>query len=103
MKALRAIREQGVERTINGVEIDGDAFPALNNVKWTVTEGGNAIGKVTSAIHSPSLGKNIGFAWLPTGRSTPGTSITIDSEWGTRTGTVVPMPFIDPNKEIPVS
>jgi len=101
--ALRAIRERGVERKINGVEIDGDPFPGLNNVKWPVTDGGTGIGKVTSAIFSPRLGKNIGFAWLPADRSTLGTSVTIQSEWGTRAGTVVEMPFVDPNKEIPVS
>jgi aminomethyltransferase len=103
LKALRAIRERGVDRKINGVEIDGDPFPALNNVKWPVTEGDARIGKVTSAIYSPRLGKNLGFAWLPADRSTPGTSIAIESEWGTRAGTVVEMPFVDPNKEIPVS
>jgi len=101
--ALRAIRERGVERKINGVEIDGDPFPGLNNVKWPVTDGGAGIGKVTSAIFSPRLGKNIGFAWLPADRSTLGTRVTIQSEWGTRAGTVVEMPFVDPNKEIPVS
>src|SRR5947207_5427829 len=53
LKALKAIRAKGVERRINGVEIDGDPFPALNNVKWPVTDGGSELGKVTSAIYSP--------------------------------------------------
>jgi aminomethyltransferase len=103
LKALRAIRERGVERKINGVEIDGDPFPALNNIKWPVSDGGSEIGKVTSAIYSPRLKKNIGYAWLPVDRSILGESITIASEWGTRTGTVVEMPFVDPDKTIPVS
>ena len=101
--ALKRIREAGVSRRINGVEIDGEPFPALNYVKWDVTDAGSTIGKVTSAIYSPRLERNLGFAWLPTERSTLGTAVTIDSEWGTRTGTVVEMPFVDPNKEIPVS
>jgi glycine cleavage system aminomethyltransferase T len=103
LKALRAIRERGVERRINGVEIDGDPFPALNNVKWPVTDGGSEIGKVTSAIYSPRLKKNIGYAWLPTAKSNLGETITIESEWGTRAGIVVEMPFVDPDKTIPVS
>jgi aminomethyltransferase len=103
LKALRAIRERGVDRRINGVEIDGEPFPDLNNVKWPVTHAGEPIGRVTSAIYSPRLRSNIGFAWLPSGRSTLGTSVTIESEWGTRTGRVVEMPFVDPNKQIPVS
>jgi aminomethyltransferase len=103
LRALRAIRERGVQRRINGVQIDGDPFPGLNNAKWPVAEEGERIGKVTSAIHSPRLKANIGFAWLPVDRSAPGTTVTIQSEWGTRTGTVVEMPFVDPAKQIPVS
>ena len=33
----------------------------------------------------------------------PGEAVTIESEWGTRTGTIVEMPFVDPDKTIPVS
>jgi aminomethyltransferase len=101
--ALKRIRDAGVSRRINGVELDGDPFPALNNVKWPVTIDGARVGKVTSAIFSPRLGKNIGYAWLPADRSAEGTTVTVESEWGTRTGTVVPMPFVDPGKTIPVS
>ncbi len=101
--ALKRIRDAGVSRRINGVEIDGDPFPALNNVKWPVTVDGARVGKVTSAIHSPRLGKNIGYAWLPTDRSVEGQAVTVESEWGTRTAMVVTMPFVDPEKSIPVS
>ncbi len=103
IRALKQIRDRGVDRRIVGVELDGEPFPALNNVKWPVVDGAEAIGKVTSAIHSPRLGRNIGFAWLPAGRSELGTQVTVETEWGARTGTVVQMPFVDPNKEIPVS
>jgi glycine cleavage system aminomethyltransferase T len=103
LKALKAIRDKGVSRKINGVEIDGEPFPALNNVKWLVTDDSAELGKVTSAIYSPRLKKNIGYAWLPTAKSNLGEQITIESEWGTRTGTVVEMPFVDPDKTIPVS
>ena len=73
MAALREIRERGVSRRINGVELDGQPFPELNNVKWPVVDAdGTKIGKVTSAIYSPRLEKNIGFAWLPAERSTEG-------------------------------
>jgi len=104
MAALREIRERGVSRRINGVELDGQPFPELNNVKWPVVEAdGTKIGKVTSAIYSPRLEKNIGFAWLPAERSTEGATVTVQTEWGTRQGTVVQMPFVDPGKQIPVS
>jgi glycine cleavage system aminomethyltransferase T len=103
IRALRQIRERGVDRRINGVEMDGEPFPGLNDLKWPVVEGGRAIGKVTSAIYSPRLSKNIGFAWLPADRSELGKTFEVQSEWGPRTATVVEMPFVDPNKEIPVS
>jgi aminomethyltransferase len=103
LAALRRIRDDGVERKINGVELDGAPFPALNTVKWPAVEGGEPIGKVTSAIHSPRLGKNIGYGWLPADRSSEGASVTVQTEWGERVATVVPMPFVDPDKTIPIS
>ena len=101
--ALKRIRDAGPSRRINGVELDGDPFPGLNNVKWDATIDGARVGKVTSAIYSPRLGKNIGYCWLPADKSTEGQTVTVETEWGTRTATVVPMPFVDPEKTIPVS
>jgi glycine cleavage system aminomethyltransferase T len=103
MRALRTIKEQGVRRRINGVELDGAPFPELNNLKWPIVDGEEEIGMVTSAIYSPRLEHNIGFAWLPVQRSTFGARVTVDTEWGARSGTVVEMPFVDPGKQIPVS
>src|SRR6185369_4807162 len=110
--ALRRIRDAGVRRRIVGVELDGEPFPALNNVKWPAF-GGNApdgagaaaepIGKVTSAIWSPRLRRNIGYCWVPVELSAEGTPLRVETEWGTRAATVVPMPFVDPQKRIPVS
>ena len=101
--ALKAIKAAGVERKINGVEIDGDPFPALNNTKWTVRAGGAPVGKVTSAIYSPRLERNIGYAWLPAELSTMDTTVEVETEWGPRSATVVEMPFVDPAKSIPIS
>jgi glycine cleavage system aminomethyltransferase T len=101
--ALRRIEESGVSRKIVGVELDGDPFPTLNFVKWPARAGGDLVGKVTSAVHSPRLDKNIGYAWVPVELSEPGTRLEVESEWGDRKATVVPMPFWDPEKQIPVS
>jgi glycine cleavage system aminomethyltransferase T len=101
--AYKRIQQEGVAKRINGVTIDGDPFPALNYVKWKASIDEKPVGKVTSAIYSPRLQQNIGFCWLPTDRSNEGQTVTVESEWGTRTATVVPMPFVDPSKSIPVS
>src|ERR687898_949705 len=74
---IRRIRGEGVSQRINGVEFDGAPFPALNNEKWPALDGGVQIGKVTSAIHSPRLSKNIGYCWLPTDRSSAGTTVSV--------------------------
>jgi glycine cleavage system aminomethyltransferase T len=101
--ALRRIKEEGVSRRIVGVELDGERFPALNFVKWPVTVHGERVGKVTSAVYSPRLEKNIGYAWVPVRLSELGTQLDVETEWGRRSATVVPMPFWDPEKQIPVS
>jgi aminomethyltransferase len=46
--------------------------------------------------------ENIGYCWA-TEMAKDGTKVKVDSEWGPRTGTVVPIPFVDPDKRIPVS
>lgn len=112
LAAYRRIKDAGVTRRMVGVEVDGEPFPELNNVKWPasaggigsegMTAGGAPTGLVTSAIYSPRLERNIGFCWLPTELSAEGTGLQVETEWGTRTATVVPMPFIDPEKRIPV-
>jgi aminomethyltransferase len=92
-------------RRIVGVEMDGDPFPALNFVKWDAYRDGDSepVGQVTSAIYSPRLAKNIGFCWVPVDLAAPGSTLRVASEWGERSATVVPMPFVDPEKKIPVS
>jgi glycine cleavage system aminomethyltransferase T len=101
--ALRRIAQRGVDRRIVGVEIDGERFPQLNFTKWPVRRRGERVGKVTSAVYSPRLEANIGYAWLPARLAEVGEAFEVDSEWGERSCTVVPMPFVDPEKAIPVS
>jgi aminomethyltransferase len=101
--ALRRIRDAGVDRRIVGVEVDGEPFPGLNNVKWPASHAGREIGRVTSAIWSPRLQRNIGYCWVPVGLAEEGTKLEVESEWGIRRARVVPMPFVDPDKRIPVS
>jgi aminomethyltransferase len=103
--ALKRIKAEGVRQRLVGVVLDGEPFPALNDVKWPAyrTSGGERIGKVTSAIYSPRLKKNIGYCWVPIDLAKVGSVVRVESEWGWRTGTVTPMPFVDPDKRIPVS
>lgn len=100
--ALRAIRDRGVRQRIAGVEIEGAPLP-FNNTKWPLRTSSGASGRVTSALWSPRLAKNIGYAWLPAAEAVPGATLTVETEDGARSATVVPMPFVDPGKHIPRS
>jgi glycine cleavage system aminomethyltransferase T len=101
--AYARIGDAGVSQKINGVIFDGEPFPALNAVKWPASIDGGHVGKVTSAIYSPRLEQNIGYCWLPADRSQQGQVVSVQTEFGDRTATVAPMPFVDPSKQIPVS
>ena len=61
------------------------------------------MGHVTSAIHSPRLKKNIGYAMVPIAHAKLGTRLKVETPRGERDTTVVRKPFIDPRKEIPKS
>ncbi len=101
-ESLRRIKESGVKRKLVGVEIDGAPID-FNETKWEVHVEREKVGQVTSAIHSPRLRKNIGYAMLPRDLSKLGTQLTVVTPWGKREARVVHKPFIDAKKEIPKS
>jgi hypothetical protein len=43
----------------------------------------------------------MGYAWVPIEKAAEGTRIGITSPEGPMTATVMPLPFLDPKKEIP--
>ena len=101
--ALRRIKAAGPRRMLAGIEIAGDRIE-FNATKWAVSAGKRAVGHVTSAIHSPRLKKNIGYAFVPVEHAGLGTRLVVSIPGaGDREATVVPRPFIDPTKEIPKS
>ncbi len=96
-EALRKVREKGTARKLVGLEIAGAALD-LNMTRWPVRIEGQALGHVTSAVHSPRLQKNIGYAYLPMEHAAEGTSVEVESSSGKRTAKVVRMPFFDPGR-----
>ena len=74
----------------------------MNAVRWAVAANGTGAGQVTSALYSPRLKRNIGYAMMPVAHATLGTALTvIIPGLGARKATVVSRPFVDPNKDIP--
>jgi len=100
-EALRRIKAEGVKRKLAGIEIEGERIE-FNNTRWLVTVEGESVGAVTSAIWSPRLRKNIGYAMLPIAHTAPGTALRVAFPGaGERQASVVALPFMDPGKEIP--
>ena len=100
--ALHEIMMRGVDRKLVGVEISGEPLD-LNMTAWEVTYDGDYAGEITSAVYSPRLEKNIGYAMLSLELTQEGTTVTVDGPSGEVGAAVVPKPFVDPTKEIPKS
>ena len=99
--ALASLKVEGVDRKLVGVEWSGDELPAELSWFWPVVREGRQIGRVTDAIWSPRLERNIGYAWVPIELAGPGNRLDVDSEHGPLVVTTAAIPFIDPRKEVP--
>ena len=64
---------------------------------------GREVGRVTDAVWSPRLEKNIGYAWVPIELAAPGTTVDVESEHGPLTVTTAAIPFVDARKEVPAA
>jgi aminomethyltransferase len=100
--ALQRIHEDGPTRKLVGIEIRGKPLE-FNMTKWPIELHGKVIGQVTSAIHSPRIDRNIGYATVPIERADLGNEFDVQHPDGRRTAVVVRKPFVDPRKEIPKS
>ena len=98
--ALKQVQQQGISRQQVGLELDGEPLPGPNTQFWRVKVNGEVIGKVTSAVYSPRLKKNIALAMVASAHSAVGTACTVQLTGETRSGTIVPKPFYDPKKQI---
>ena len=100
--ALKRIKAKGVTRKLVGVEIQADPLD-LNETAWPVSVKGAIVGMVTSAVYSPRLKRNIGYAMVPVAHAAVGTELLVETPLGAAKATVVTMPFVDPKKQIPRS
>jgi aminomethyltransferase len=64
-------------------------------------DGDEQIGRVTDAIWSPRLERNIGYVWVPIAMAEPGTPIEVATLRGRIEARVASIPFLDPGKRIP--
>ena len=71
--------------------------------RWPVHQDGDEIGFITSAVYSPRLDGNIGYAMVPAASGKLGSQLGVTTPDGERDATVVRRPFMDPGKQIPKS
>ena len=98
--ALRRIKDEGVSRKQVGLIIDCDPFAGPNTTFLTINKGGDAIGKVTSAVYSPRLQHNIALAMVDIAYDVIGTEVEVVTVSGPVRATVTERPFFDPKKQI---
>ena len=101
--ALERIAREGVSRKLVGVRLDGEPLGMWLEDFWPVAADGRTVGRLTSAAHSPRLQINMGYAWVPLEPASEGTELTVQAPDGARGATVTPLPFWDPNKDVPKS
>lgn len=98
--ALARIKQAGVGRRLVGVEIAGAPLAASNERFWPLVGQNPAHFKITSAVHSPRLKKNIAMALVPAGLAAEGTALKFSAPFATLDARVVAMPFYDPKKKL---
>lgn len=100
-EALLRQKAEGVERKLVGIELEGAPLEIDCQGYWPVRTNGHPVGKVTNAVWSPRLDKNIGYAWVPIELASAGSTVEVESPVGSLQARVVPLPFLDPDKQIP--
>ena len=99
-KALKDIKEKGVQRIQVGLILNCDRLEGPNTSFWPVTKDNTHIGKVTSAVYSPRLDQNIALAMVSIEHSKVGTELTVEINSKFVDAKVVEKPFYDPKKNI---
>ena len=98
--ALIKIKEKGITRKQVGIIIDCDPLKNPNTIFWPIIKDGQNIGKVTSAVYSPRLKKNIALGIVSIENCEVGNCVDIKMLDTTNKATIVEKPFYDPKKQI---
>jgi aminomethyltransferase len=98
--ALKKIKAEGIKRKQVGLEINCEPLSGPNTTFWPIKKNNNEIGKVTSAVYSPRLKKNVALAMVNIKNSEIGTDLEVETNKGKFTAKIVEKPFYDPKKKI---
>ena len=99
-EALNKINTDGIKRKQVGVILDCNPLTGPNTNFWEIVKNGNVVGKITSAVHSPRLKKNIALAMVSVEQSELGNQFDVVINSQLVKATVVEKPFYDPKKKL---
>jgi len=98
--ALKKIKQKGIKRKQIGLELNCEPLKGPNTTFWPIYKNGKKIGKVTSAVYSPRLKKNIALAMVEIDNSDVGNNLKIIINHDEISSKVIEKPFYDPKKKI---
>ena len=99
-EALKKIKQNGITRKQVGIEINCDPLSGPNTTFWPITKDNGVVGKVSSAVYSPRLKKNIALAMMDINHSEIGNDLKVNTNEGVFDCKIVEKPFYDPKKKI---
>ena len=98
--ALKKIKKDGIKRKQVGIELYCDQLSGPNTTFWPIMNKSEKIGKITSAVYSPRLKKNIALAMVNIKYAKKGTKLQVKIEDKIVNCTIIKKPFFDPKKKI---
>ena len=99
-EALKKIKQDGITRKQVGIEISCNPLSGPNTTFWPITKEDSVVGKVSSAVYSPRLKKNIALAMMDINHSEIGNNLKVNTNDGVFDCKIVEKPFYDPKKKI---
>lgn len=88
--AIARQRDAGVPRRLVGLEVSGKGIPRHG---YPVLHEGQAVGAVTSGTRSPTTGRDVALAYVPSALAEVGTELAVDIRGKAKAARVVSVPF----------
>ena len=98
--ALIKIKNEGIKRKQVGLYLDNDRIDGPNTRFWDLKCDNKIVGKITSAVYSPRLERNIALAIVEIDCANLDQILTVNDGNSEFNAVVVNKPFYDPNKNL---
>ena len=99
-EALKKIKQEGIKRKQVGLKLECPPLEGPNTTFWSILKNQKKVGKVTSAIYSPRLKKNIALAMVEVDQSEIGNNLKVSISDKEINSIIIEKPFYDPKKKI---